>query len=371
MKWTNKFNGDTGFVYGTTDIYENIDNNICNKIASFDLDNTLIRTSSGATFAKNSEDWKLEYDNVKDVLKKYQDNGYKIIIITNQGGIGNSEDKLSTFKKKIEQIEKKISPVKFEIYCLIFKDFHRKPYPTILENINFDRKTSFYCGDAAGRYSDFADTDIKFAYNAMIKFKLPEEIFTTSKSREHIPNKIEYPIVPFEYGMICREPYNFKLNDVSKPELIIMVGLPASGKSSFAQNIIKNNDIKYISMDIIGTKVKMIKNIKACASNRSNILIDNTNLEISVRKELIDIVKSINNEYYITVIHINTSIERCKHNNCYRYYVGRTKFISELVYRIMQKKLLVPQYTENPDINRIITVEPDVPYDIRYINYYL
>jgi len=46
-----------------------------------------------------------------------------------------------------------------------------------------DMKSSFYCGDAAGRPKtatrpkDFSDSDIKFAHNVGLTFKTPEELF--------------------------------------------------------------------------------------------------------------------------------------------------------------------------------------------------
>lgn len=42
---------------------------------------------------------------------------------------------------------------------------------------DYDKKESFYCGDAAGRKGppkDFTDTDLKFGLNIGIKFYTPE-----------------------------------------------------------------------------------------------------------------------------------------------------------------------------------------------------
>ncbi|CCE64029.1 hypothetical protein TPHA_0G01930 [Tetrapisispora phaffii CBS 4417] len=38
-------------------------------------------------------------------------------------------------------------------------------------------KWKYYCGDAAGRKSDFSDSDKQFAANLQVDFRLPEEVF--------------------------------------------------------------------------------------------------------------------------------------------------------------------------------------------------
>ena len=61
--------------------------NKSNKIASFDLDSTLIRTKSGNVFPKNEHDWILK-ENVKEKLQELNKNNYQIIIFTNQSKLG-------------------------------------------------------------------------------------------------------------------------------------------------------------------------------------------------------------------------------------------------------------------------------------------
>src|SRR4029078_12539352 len=102
MKWELRLfaEGKTqiGYVYGTTTTSKPAQYPQENKkIASFDLDQTLIDTNSGNKFPIDSNDWKWNYPNVMQKLHKLHKNEYEIIIVTNQAGIGSSEDKLNEF----------------------------------------------------------------------------------------------------------------------------------------------------------------------------------------------------------------------------------------------------------------------------------
>jgi len=78
------------------------------KIAGFDMDGTLITTKSGKVFAVDKNDWKLLYDQVTSrVLQKLQDeDGFKIVVMTNQAGIATGKVKVADFKEKVEAIAK-------------------------------------------------------------------------------------------------------------------------------------------------------------------------------------------------------------------------------------------------------------------------
>lgn len=353
------------------------------KLACFDLDQTLIDTKSGYKFPKDAQDWRWKYCNVKTKLNSYFDKGFDIVIITNQAGIKSSVVKMNEFKTKIETIEKDLTDtyplLSFEIYCAPHKDVFRKPYPTLLEDLKIDRRYSFFCGDGAGRSPiDHTSSDIKFAHNLNLTFHTPEYLFLGVESSFGI---LDYPIQPYTSENIKNKTtsvYNYARIDDTHPELIIMVGFPASGKSTIAREIKRISDTEgyemtYISLDQIGSKSKMLKAIKTAAGIGSSMIIDNTNIDLANRKELIDTVIAIDDTYIVRIIHVCTSIDRCKHNNCYRYYINYKdgqQCIPDIAYRIMKSKFITPIKQEHKKIHSVETVEGGIPYDKRYEYYY-
>ena len=131
------------------------------KVASFDLDNTIIETSSGKKFATESSDWKL----MKGVMKKLvslSKEGYKVVFLTNQLGISKGKPTKTDFKQKIDSIAKQLQ-IPLLVMASTMKDMYRKPcigmWKHLVEHENgevvLDMKSCFYVGDAAGREKDW------------------------------------------------------------------------------------------------------------------------------------------------------------------------------------------------------------------------
>jgi bifunctional polynucleotide phosphatase/kinase len=383
---------EIGYLYGCSDSFNDQsvdkiktcqDNPTKNELslACFDLDQTLINTKSGEKFPISSSDWIWCYDNVRETLQKYSKRKYRIIIITNQAGIKDSESKMKQFKEKIEFIEEDLkvfdSSIQFELLCAPHKDVHRKPFPTLLEKVDFDRESSFFCGDGAGRPKDHTSADIKFAYNLRLRFRTPECEFLGETDSVGFRS---YPIEPFEdvIRLSSTKRYQYQINDQDKPELILMVGLPASGKSYLAKEIdtsfqLSGKEVSIISLDEIKSKHKMLKTIEDCARDAKSIIIDNTNLDVQTRSDLIKSVKSVDPEYFVKIILVATPIDRCIHNNFYRYYKNyktNPKLIPEVVYKVMNAKFVVPTKEENNEIDEIETVESGIPLELSYGFYY-
>jgi bifunctional polynucleotide phosphatase/kinase len=316
--------------------------NKINKFACFDLDDTLITTKSGNTFATSGDDWKFLYKNVDEKLYELYDDKFIIVIITNQAGLLKKTGgvDVDTWKSKITSIVQSIN-VPIIIFAALGHDHYRKPFTTFWDMIT-DKlkvsKNSFYCGDACGRKTDFSDSDIKFAHNSGIKFMLPENLFNKEKI---IPPEIEYPIdfdtIPTEQKFIFTP---------QKKEMIIMIGMPGSGKSTFVKNYIEPHGYGVINRDTAKTIPKCIKECEKFIANGQSVVIDNTNPSIDAREKFTSI--AIKNKYSMRCFVMTTNIQLAKHNALYRQYMtnGAVEHIPDLVYNMYKKKYVEPTTKE-------------------------
>lgn len=161
------------------------------KVAAFDLDGTLIATKTGMPFPNGADDWKWWHQSVPGKLKELYDEGYAIVIISNQGGLSHTVSKRrEQWEQKIGQIAKRLPEVPFHIFAATKGNQFRKPRSgmwTCLTDIYAkhevipDLTASFYVGDAAGRLGDHSNTDKGLAKAIGIPFHTPEEFFLTDE----------------------------------------------------------------------------------------------------------------------------------------------------------------------------------------------
>jgi bifunctional polynucleotide phosphatase/kinase len=331
--------------------------NISNKenkksIACFDLDGTLIVTKSKKRFAVNEKDWKFFNDlNISKKLCELINKNYILVIMSNQNGIGKGKVSCEQIKTKINDIMNNIN-LPFLILLAIEDDIMRKPRIGMWEfannfiknhlNVNIDNKNSFYCGDAAGRKKDFAASDYKFALNIGINFKTPESLFLNE-----IDNFNEF-IIDFDPRTIQIKKIPFNLSD--DQEILLLVGSPASGKSSFAKlycssyEIICQDELKTISK----CKKKCIEMIKL----KKNIVIDCTNRNIKSRS----IWTTLANEYSIPIrcVVMDMNKNLCLHLNRYRK-LYKEKQIPDIAIHVFFKNFTIPSIEEG--FNEIINLQ--------------
>lgn len=108
-------------------LYENRNH----KALFMDLDHTIIKPKSGKTFPIDIEDWEF-IPGVLDVMKKFENQGYFIIIVSNQGGIEYGYHTENDIIKKFNNIK-----IKSKEYGVNIKKFY---FCKSNDKTNLDRK---------------------------------------------------------------------------------------------------------------------------------------------------------------------------------------------------------------------------------------
>ena len=340
--------------HGSILYYNPPESNDSEKIAAFDMDSTLIEPKSGKTFAQGRNDWRWLFPCVPKKLAELHKDGYKVVIISNQNGIAKGKTSPETVEGKILDLEEECGVPLAAILATADDDF-RKPSPNMftfcIENMitkEVNLAESFYIGDAAGRPKDWAPgrkkdfgcSDRKFGHNAGIDFKTPEEFFLSEK--------------PAPFDWLSFDPKSVKTKSIpdskefisDEQEVILFVGFPASGKSTFAKTHLIPNGYVHVNRDTLGTMAKCKNAMKEALSNGKSVVIDNTNPSPSAREPFITIAE--NAGVPIRCFHFQTSLELAKHLNNFREVItkGEMRHVPMVGYNMFKKHFVKPSKSE-------------------------
>jgi len=335
-----------------------------NKIACFDLDGTLISCKSGKKYPIDENDWSFFSDSVVKDVQYYHENQYQIVIVTNQSGLTDNEKRCRQWKIKLENIVSIIN-VPIIILSSTSHDKYRKPLPSFWDVIektfikkNVDKSKSFYCGDACGRPLDHSDCDLKFALNSGVKFYTPEELF--NKAAVKIP-QIIYPV----HDEIKKFTQNNNQVFVKKDkEIILLVGLQGSGKSTYSDILVNVHGYVRINQDTLKTKSKCLTEAKKQMGLDASIVVDNTNSSKDTRAEYIKLAQKYN--YTVRCFVFDVSLEFAMHNTTYRMYKYDKTSIPKIAYAMYKKYYVEPKKEEGID-----SIEKIHPYIEKYESDYL
>ncbi|KAI5084341.1 hypothetical protein GOP47_0000510 [Adiantum capillus-veneris] len=174
--------------FSTVIINETDDTLAKDKIAGFDFDGCLVKTS---VQRHGADAWSLLYPSIPKKMQEYHNAGYKLVIFTNESNIDrwkNSRQK--AVDSKIGRLKgfMKLVDAPMQVFISCGKegtDLYRKPKHgmwLLLERhfnngVLIDKTRSFYVGDAAGRPNDHSDADLGFAKAAGLEFLVPEDVF--------------------------------------------------------------------------------------------------------------------------------------------------------------------------------------------------
>lgn len=331
------------------------------NVICLDLDNTLITTRSNNKFPKDKDDWKwMTYygTNVNEILEGHLLLDYRIIIFTNQNGLKN-ESKKQEFKKKIELIGEDLNR-EFLLFASVKKDKYRKPSPFMyhyfINNYNEGKLpiNVSYFGDAGGCLNDFSPSDRLFALNCGISYYKEDEIVLFSDKHEFDKSNYVYT----KNGYNPKDFVNnvkFVFEPSHQPEIIILVGPPATGKSSFYQTHFEPLGYIDINQDKLKTRPNCLKKAKQLIPQNKSFVVDNTNPSPNVRREYLNLVK--NRNYYKTCIYLNYPKEFVQHLNQYRCKIKDCEEIPTIAYSVYYKNFRKP----DEEFDRIIEIKDFFP----------
>jgi DNA 3'-phosphatase len=265
--------------------------NRCLKVAAFDLDGTLVQWSSDAPgfWPSQLSHYELWNATVPTRLRQLYDDGYCVVVFTNQGGIqGAHNGKRATLVKTIlDWLESLIQ----RPLCAIAstkspkkspqESFH-KPSPHMWTKIlcqkavfgididigaggggadddddaNQTRRSdwsssSFFVGDSADEDDAQGGVDAKFAKAVGIPFFTPENYFGPSRQQERQrQQEIDLTAISDEtppHSLAVRNAllgryYDNDDDGDSTPIMLILVGVQGSGKSTFCRLLVSGQD---------------------------------------------------------------------------------------------------------------------------------
>ncbi|XP_077982850.1 bifunctional polynucleotide phosphatase/kinase-like [Glandiceps talaboti] len=329
-----------------------------NRIAGFDIDGTIITTKSGKVFARSTDDWRINYSEIPGKLKKLYSEGYKIVFFTNQLGIERGKLAVGEFKSKATNIIAKLG-IPVQVFVATGGGLYRKPLLGMWKHLQnhandgivIDKSNSLYVGDAAGRpvnwapgkKKDFSLSDRLFSMNIGVTFYTPEEYFLRSKTAPFEMPKFDPRSIDKNTPLLVPKSANVT-SDVQ--EVIIMVGYPACGKSTFAQLYLLPKGYVHVNRDTMKTWQKCVSASKAALSQGKSVVIDNTNPDEESRKRYIDCAKEAGVQCRCFLF--TATLEQARHNEKFRDIseVNKDHSINDMVLYSYRKKFEEPNLGE-------------------------
>ncbi|KAL6251359.1 DNA kinase/phosphatase Pnk1 [Rhinocladiella similis] len=311
------------------------------KIAAFDLDDTIIVPNTGSKWARSATSWRWWDSSVPGRLKQLHDEGYFVVVMSNQGNISLKDNSkslqrdtasLNNLKQQVGSIFRQLDfPI--SIYAATDQDRYRKPrvgmWELMLEDYDLlaegavDMANSFYIGDAAGREKtdkrrkDHATSDRDLAANIGINFLTPEEFFRNESTEEY-----EHVFEPTKF-LDNASANSTKKDVVTMPftkndaqELVIFCGSPGAGKSTFYWDVLQPLGFERVNQDILKTRDKCIRKARDLLGAGISVAVDNTNADVETRKYWVNLSREYN--VPIRCVRFTASSRLAEHNAAVR-----------------------------------------------------
>ncbi|KAM5352783.1 hypothetical protein ACJ41O_005505 [Fusarium nematophilum] len=319
------------------------------KVAAFDLDSTLISTASGKKHASGGMDWKWWDGSVPGRLRELYQEGYRVVILSNQAGLtlhfdANFKGPKASAQKRVSDFKQKCSAVLTNlnlptaVYAATERDIYRKPrtgmWKELCEDFDIpegevDLENSLFVGDAGGRTAslgkgaggvaaiakDFSCSDRNFAHNVGIKYQTPEEFFLGDKPRSFARDLdiSDYPLP--EQGKKSAEP-GMVFDKTNDKDIVLFCGPPGAGKSTFYWKYLKPLGYERINQDMLKSRDKCVQAAREHLQEGDSVAIDNTNADPDTRTIWVELAKKFG--ISIRCVWFRTPLPVCEHNDAVR-----------------------------------------------------
>ena len=373
------------------------------KVAAFDLDGTLVVWSSSFSgfWPNQLTHYELWSSTVPDKLRSlYDENGYQLVLFTNQGGIqkAHTGKKATLVKHVINFLAHLIDrPVYAVMSTKSLKKspetlFH-KPTPKMWQvaqqeflssktkGMEYDLASSFFVGDSADPNDEQGGVDFKFAQAVTeekkkrhgntknidtLKFYTPTEFFGPSDSErrqkeDSLQSDMSSP--PPKEALDARSA--LLGGYLEGPILLILCGVQGSGKSTFCQQLLGNDDGGdadnasaynndhwiHLSQDTInngkpGKREKVQAEAKAALERGKCVVVDRMHLDPEQREYFVQVAQSVQVPVHALLMNPPREVigkrvrERTDHPGKVQGEDGARRALQSL------DKLVVPTYSE-------------------------
>lgn len=322
------------------------------KVIFADLDHTLITPKGKYVFPKTIDDWKWKNEAVVPKLKAMYNDGYEIVIVSNQKKMSGAD-----VKTKATLIYDDLQ-LPFVFISGHSDLYYRKPqlglWEVLLEYILLDAKNvdytqSVFLGDSVADLYFARNTGISFIHTDMFFTGVPNKEFAKIEDKEHpLTNWVSRDAKDILEPLLSSKK--------SSKRFVIMVGSPASGKSYYSRKLEMKAGYIRINKDDMKTDAAMLKAFDAGLEKGQNIVIDGTNATKESRLKWISAARKAS--YHITIMWMNFPMPVVEFLDNYRISKNKNQdtHVPAVAMRVYYKKLEEPTQLECDKLIEIKTI---------------